>query len=84
MTALVFGPAGLLRERIEHGDMPDLFLSANMEHPAALAAARGDGKIQSFARNSLVAVARRKLGLPCRQAAIRPAHFWSPGRWMCS
>ncbi|MGB3390481.1 MAG: substrate-binding domain-containing protein, partial [Pseudaminobacter sp.] len=28
------GPAGLLRERIEAGDRPDLFLSANFGHPA--------------------------------------------------
>src|ERR1700759_3676821 len=32
-----FGPAGLLRERIEGGDHPDIFASANMEHPQAIA-----------------------------------------------
>jgi molybdate transport system substrate-binding protein len=32
-----FGPAGLLRERIEGGDKPDVFASANMAHPQALA-----------------------------------------------
>jgi molybdenum ABC transporter molybdate-binding protein len=32
-----FGPAGLLRERIEGGDRPDIFASANMAHPQALA-----------------------------------------------
>jgi molybdate transport system substrate-binding protein len=32
-----FGPAGLLRERIEGGAQPDIFASANMEHPQALA-----------------------------------------------
>lgn len=32
-----FGPAGLLRERIEGGDQPDVFASANMAHPQALA-----------------------------------------------
>jgi ABC-type molybdate transport system substrate-binding protein len=32
-----FGPAGLLRERIEAGDRPDVFASANMAHPQALA-----------------------------------------------
>ena len=32
-----FGPAGLLRERIEGGDKPDIFASANMAHPQALA-----------------------------------------------
>jgi ABC-type molybdate transport system substrate-binding protein len=62
-AVLAFGPAGLMRERIEQGDVPDLFLSANMAHPAALAAGRADGSVQCFARNSLVAVARRELGL---------------------
>ena len=32
-----FGPAGLLRERIESGERPDIFASANMAHPQALA-----------------------------------------------
>lgn len=32
-----FGPAGLLRERIESGEQADIFASANMEHPQALA-----------------------------------------------
>ena len=32
-----FGPAGLLRERIEGGAQPDIFASANMAHPQALA-----------------------------------------------
>ena len=32
-----FGPAGLLRERIENGEQADVFASANMEHPQALA-----------------------------------------------
>ena len=32
-----FGPAGLLRERIEGGERPDIFASANMAHPQALA-----------------------------------------------
>jgi hypothetical protein len=35
---LVFGPAGLLRERIEGAEAPDLFLSANLEHLATRAA----------------------------------------------
>ncbi len=60
---LVFGPAGLLRERIEGGDAPDIFLSANTAHPAALAAARGGGATPIFARNTLVAIARRDIGL---------------------
>lgn len=60
---LVFGPAGLLRERIEGGDVPDLFLSANMEHPRTLAATRPGAVVEPFARNALVALAHRDLGL---------------------
>jgi len=33
----VFGPAGLLLERIENGEAADIFASANMEHPQKLA-----------------------------------------------
>ena len=60
---LVFGPAGLLRERIEGGDVPDLFLSADLGHPRAVAALRPGGMVQPFARNAIVVVARRTLGL---------------------
>jgi len=59
---LMFGPAGLLRERIESGEACDLFLSANMTHPRALAARAGAMAIP-FARNRLVAVARGEVGL---------------------
>jgi len=60
---LVFGPAGLLRLRVEAGEACDLFLSANMEHPLALSA-RGTGEaVIRFARNSIVAVARREVAL---------------------
>jgi len=31
-----FGPAGLLRERIEQGEKVDLFASANTAHPLSL------------------------------------------------
>lgn len=37
-VALQFGPAGLMRERIEQGEAADLFASANMAHPQTLAA----------------------------------------------
>ncbi len=57
---LVFGPAGLLRGRIAGGEACDLFLSANLDHPRALAAGR---VVTLFARNSLVAVARPEFGL---------------------
>jgi molybdate transport system substrate-binding protein len=37
-VSLEFGPAGLLRERIEAGEPFDLFASANMAHPEPLVA----------------------------------------------
>lgn len=62
-VSLSLGPAGLLRERIEAGEVFDLFASANMAHPQHLAHV---GLAQSpicFARNSLCVVADAKLGL---------------------
>jgi molybdate transport system substrate-binding protein len=55
-VAFTFGPAGLLRERIEKGETADLFASANMEHPQALAAAGKAGPVTRFARNALCAI----------------------------
>ncbi|MGO4126711.1 extracellular solute-binding protein [Inquilinus sp. YAF38] len=54
------GPAGLLRERIEAGDRPDLFLSADLGHPARLAAAGLAGPPVLFARNAMVALVHRR------------------------
>jgi molybdate transport system substrate-binding protein len=58
-----FGPAGLLRERIEGGDQPDIFASANMEHPQALAD-RGLATVPMvMARNRICARALPGFGL---------------------
>lgn len=54
---LVFGPSGLLRERLLAGGAADVFASANMEHPQALASAGIAGPVRCFARNSLCALA---------------------------
>jgi ABC-type molybdate transport system substrate-binding protein len=54
---LVFGPSGLLRERLLAGEAADVFASANMEHPQALAAAGMAGPVRRFARNRLCALA---------------------------
>jgi molybdate transport system substrate-binding protein len=51
-----FGPAGVLRERIERGEAADLFASANMTHPQALAAAGKGGAVTRFTRNALCAI----------------------------
>jgi molybdate transport system substrate-binding protein len=57
------GPAGLLRERIERGDRPDLFMSADTGHPRSLAAQGIAYEPRVFARNAIVALARREAGL---------------------
>ncbi|HEX4111837.1 MAG TPA: substrate-binding domain-containing protein [Stellaceae bacterium] len=54
--AFTFGPAGLLRERIEKGAAADLFASANMTHPQALADKGRDGPVTRFTRNALCAI----------------------------
>ncbi|MBI5784418.1 MAG: molybdate ABC transporter substrate-binding protein [Rhodocyclales bacterium] len=58
---LVFGPSGLLRERLLAGEAADVFASANMEHPQALASAGMAGPVRCFARNRLCALAAPRL-----------------------
>ncbi|HYM02954.1 MAG TPA: substrate-binding domain-containing protein [Stellaceae bacterium] len=60
----VFGGSGLLRQRIESGERPDLFLSADLDSPRKLAAAgRTVVPTISFARNRMCVVARPSTGL---------------------
>jgi molybdate transport system substrate-binding protein len=51
-----FGPSGLLKKEIEEGAAPDIFASANMEHPEALVARGWGGPVMLFARNKLCAL----------------------------
>jgi len=53
-----FGPAGLLRERIETGEQCDLFASANRAHPQALLASGLAQSVAPFASNSLCLTVR--------------------------
>jgi molybdenum ABC transporter molybdate-binding protein len=53
-----FGPSGTLKDEIVAGGRADVFASANMEHPQALASARKSGPVVLFARNRLCALAR--------------------------
>jgi molybdate transport system substrate-binding protein len=58
---LTFGASGLLRERIEKGEVADVFASADTDHPRRLAAG---GKWQDhtvFVRNGLCALTSDKL-----------------------
>jgi molybdate transport system substrate-binding protein len=59
----VFGPSGLLLERIEQGEAVDVFASANMAHPQRLVAEGKAIPVMIFVRNSLCALARPDLRL---------------------
>jgi len=58
-----FGPSGLLRDRLAKGETADVFASANMEHPQALASAGRAGPVSLFARNRLCALAAPNAGI---------------------
>lgn len=57
-VATAFGPSGLLHKRIEGGEKADVFASANMAHPPALAKAGKTGPVTMFACNQLCALAQ--------------------------
>jgi ABC-type molybdate transport system substrate-binding protein len=52
----VFGPSGLLRERLEAGEHADVFASADLGHPARLRAAGRSGPVVLFARTGVSAL----------------------------
>jgi ABC-type molybdate transport system substrate-binding protein len=58
---LVFNPAGLLRERIEKGERPDIFASAELSHPEKLREQNLAETVTVFVRNSMCAVAAPRL-----------------------
>lgn len=58
-----FGPSGLLRDEIAAGGKAEVFASANMEHPQALAKAGKSGPVVLFARNKLCALVRPGLAV---------------------
>jgi len=59
----VFGPSGLLRERIEHGEPADILASADMEQPRALARDHPGRFVIMFTRNRMCALGVARLGL---------------------
>jgi molybdate transport system substrate-binding protein len=59
--APVFGPSGVLRERIERGEHADVFASADMGHPQRLAASGRSYPVIPFAYNRLCALASPKV-----------------------
>ena len=58
-----YGASGLLKDEIAGGARAEVFASANMEHPQALAAAGKSGPVVLFARNRLCALVRPGLAL---------------------
>lgn len=56
-----FGSSGLLRERLERGEPGDVYASADMGNPRALAKAGKAGPVVLFARNRLCAIVRPSL-----------------------
>src|SRR5215472_14743773 len=53
-----FGASGLLKDEIAGGAPAEVFASANMEHPRALAAEKKAGPVVLFARNQMCVLAR--------------------------
>jgi molybdate transport system substrate-binding protein len=53
-----FGALGLLKDEIAGGAKAEVFASANMEHPQALASVKRSGPVVLFARNRLCALTR--------------------------
>ena len=58
VAAPVFGPSGVLREKIEDGDHVDVFASADMTQPRTLASVHGESSVVMFTRNRLCALGR--------------------------
>ena len=58
-----FGASGLLKDEIAAGARAEVFASANMEHPQALANANKSGPVVLFARNKLCALVRPELAV---------------------
>ena len=58
-----YGPSGLLKDEIAGGARAEVFASANMNHPQALASAKRSGPVVLFARNRLCALAKPGLAV---------------------
>jgi len=58
-----YGPSGLLRDEIAGGAKAEVFASANMAHPEALAKAGKAGPVRLFTRNRLCALVKPGLSV---------------------
>jgi molybdate transport system substrate-binding protein len=70
-TRLNFGASGLLKERIEGGELSNVFASANMNHPQALQTAGKAEQVLPFARNALCVLASPGFSLQGKPLAQR-------------
>jgi molybdate transport system substrate-binding protein len=73
--APVWGPSGVLRERLQHGEAFDVFASAALPHAQALTEAGVSGPSVLFARNALCIVTdagRRLDGANLVETLLRP------------
>jgi molybdate transport system substrate-binding protein len=67
-----FGGSGLMRERIEKGESPDMLLSADLGSPGKLAAMhRTVVPVIAFARNRMCILSRRSAGVTARNLIDR-------------
>ncbi len=62
-AAPVYGPAGLLADRLSKGETADLFASADIAAPERVAAARPGTAIVPFVRNRMCVAAKPSVGL---------------------
>jgi molybdenum ABC transporter molybdate-binding protein len=62
-VSAMFGPSGLLKDKIAQGESAEVFASANMTHPRALHDAGKSGPVVLFARNDLCALVRPGLAV---------------------
>ena len=63
VAAPMFGPAGVLRDRLLAGESADLFASADTAGPTAVAGKVGHALVVPFARNLMCVLTPERLGL---------------------
>jgi molybdenum ABC transporter molybdate-binding protein len=70
-VAMTYAASGLLKDRILAGEAPQIFASANMEHPQAVVAAGKAVAVAAFARNALCVLATPAFALQGKPLAQR-------------
>lgn len=70
-VGMTYGASGLLKDRIVAGDTPQVFASANTEHPQALVAAGLAAAVTPFTRNALCVLAKPGFSLQGQTLAQR-------------